>query len=61
MGFGMAAKSQILSSLENAELVLLTPDSTISVPLYWQQWGISTALSRSLARQIESCAQLAHQ
>ncbi|EPJ52577.1 MAG: hypothetical protein OFPI_13430 [Osedax symbiont Rs2] len=60
MGFGMAPKLQMQQLLDNGELVLITPENSIAVPLYWQQWGISTDLSRSLAEQIQHFAKIAH-
>ncbi|MFT5707204.1 MAG: LysR family transcriptional regulator (chromosome initiation inhibitor) [Oceanospirillaceae bacterium] len=60
MGFGMAPKLQIQRYLDSGELCLLTPEHSIQIPLYWQHWGVNTDISRSLAYQIERCAQLAH-
>ncbi|NRA21731.1 MAG: LysR family transcriptional regulator ArgP [Oceanospirillaceae bacterium] len=60
MGFGMAQKIQIQPLLDSGELVLLTPEKTIEVPLFWHQWGIKTQLSQSLSRQIAEAAAAAH-
>ncbi len=60
MGFGMAPKLQMQHLLDSGDLVLITPQHSIAVPLYWQQWGISTELSRSLAEQIQHFATIAH-
>ena len=61
MGFGMAPKNQMQPLLDRSELRLLTPDHSINVPMYWQQWGVETDFSRSLAVQIQNCAKIAHQ
>jgi len=60
MGFGMAPKIQVQPLLDNGELVLLTPEKAIEIPLYWQQWGIKTPLSQSLGTQITKAASIAH-
>jgi LysR family transcriptional regulator (chromosome initiation inhibitor) len=60
MGFGMAPIQQISPFLNVNKLVLLTPNSSIDVPLYWQQWGINTELGQSLAKQIIQFATAAH-
>jgi LysR family transcriptional regulator (chromosome initiation inhibitor) len=60
MGFGMAPTLQINPFLKTNELVLLTPNSSMDVPLYWQQWGVNTELGQSLAKQIIQFATAAH-
>lgn len=60
MGFGMAPKEQVQRYLNSKELVLVTPESSIDIPLYWQHWGINTEISRSLAQQLERFALHAH-
>ena len=60
MGFGMAPKLQIQPLLDTGELVLLTPNKQIEVPLFWHQWGLKTPLGHSLSRQIANAAAIAH-
>ncbi|NEE17002.1 LysR family transcriptional regulator ArgP, partial [Streptomyces sp. SID7499] len=38
MGWGMVPEVQAEPLLSSGRLVLLTPDHTVDVPLYWQQW-----------------------
>jgi len=60
MGFGMAPKIQLQPLLDSGEVVMLTPEKPITVPLYWHQWGLKTPLSRSLSDQITQAAKVAH-
>jgi len=60
MGFGMAPLIQLQPFLDSGELVLLTPNKPVEIALFWQQWGIKTALSKSLSAQISAAASIVH-
>ncbi|MGB1239669.1 MAG: LysR family transcriptional regulator ArgP [Pseudomonadales bacterium] len=53
MGFGMAPRAQIEEQLNNGELLLVTPDLPLSVPLYWLEWGVKTQLGESLSHCLQ--------
>lgn len=59
LGFGMLPYMQAKPLLDKAELVYLTPDKPMLVPLFWHQWGIKTKLNQQLKKHIEQAAKLA--
>ncbi|WP_271272959.1 LysR family transcriptional regulator ArgP [Aliamphritea hakodatensis] len=52
MGWGMAPKAQVKQLLLNGELTELTPGKTVTVPLYWHQWRVSSGLTDALRTHI---------
>ena len=52
MGWGMAPKAQVQQLLSNGELTELTPQKTVTVPLYWHQWRVSSSLIETLKQHI---------
>lgn len=57
LGFGMLPTIQAKTWQERGELIPLTPNKPIYVPLYWHEWGGVTALSQSLRDTIQQAAQ----
>ncbi|WP_020560753.1 LysR family transcriptional regulator ArgP [Thiofilum flexile] len=60
MGFGMAPEMQVRKLVEQGQLVYLTPDLPLDIPLFWHQWGIETELMRSLNSIILAGAKQVH-
>lgn len=60
MGFGLAPQGQIANHLKTGELIKLTPELPLDIPLYWHQWGLETELTRSLTQAIQAAALAAH-
>lgn len=60
MGFGMVPEMQMLEQLNQGELICLTPDYPIDIPLFWHQWGIETELMKSLTNVILAGSQQVH-
>ncbi|WP_261843603.1 LysR family transcriptional regulator ArgP [Aliamphritea ceti] len=52
MGWGLAPKEQLLDLLDKGEIVELTPQQTVTVPLYWHQWRVSSGLTDSLKQHV---------
>ncbi|WP_424920017.1 LysR family transcriptional regulator ArgP [Streptomyces sp. wa1064] len=55
MGWGMVPEVQAEPLLSSGRLVRLTPDHTVDVPLYWQQWKLESpalaAVSEAVAAE----------
>ncbi|MBK8455429.1 MAG: LysR family transcriptional regulator ArgP [Thiofilum sp.] len=60
MGFGMAPEIQVQKQLEKGQLIYLTPELPLDIPLFWHQWGIETELMRSLNSVILAGAKQVH-
>lgn len=58
LGYGMLPTLQIDRALAAGELVDLTPDDGIEVPLVWHAWNIQTPLTQALSEQIIKTARL---
>jgi len=58
LGYGMFPTLQIDRALAAGELVNLTPDDGIDVPLVWHAWNIQTPLTKALSEQIIKTARL---
>jgi LysR family transcriptional regulator (chromosome initiation inhibitor) len=60
MGFGMAPEIQVRERLEAGHIMYLTPEAPVDIALYWHQWGIETALIKSLTSTIQLGAKSVH-
>lgn len=58
-GYGMSPLAQCAPQLESGQLVDLTPDVPVYVPLYWHTWPVDSELIGSLTRALVDGAQKA--
>lgn len=56
LGYAMAPSQRIKDMLANGQLVELTPDCKVTVPLYWHHWKMEPPLARALTQTITSHA-----
>ncbi|MFI7290729.1 LysR family transcriptional regulator ArgP [Streptomyces anulatus] len=52
MGWGMLPEVQAEPLLSGGRLVRLTPDHTVDVPLYWQQWKLESPALATVAEAV---------
>ncbi|MFJ5048366.1 LysR family transcriptional regulator ArgP [Streptomyces sp. NPDC088719] len=52
MGWGMVPEVQAEPLLSSGRLVRLTPDHTVDVPLYWQQWKLESPALAAVAEAV---------
>ena len=59
LGWGMLPELQLaqLAQLESGTLTPLTPAARVDIPLYWQQWRLTTAALDHIASAITDAAQ----
>lgn len=57
LGYAMAPSQRINDMLTSGQLVELTPDCKVTVPLYWHHWKMEPPLARALTQTITSHAQ----
>jgi LysR family transcriptional regulator (chromosome initiation inhibitor) len=58
LGWGMLPDLQTEADLADGSLVLL-PGSPVDVPLYWQQWNLTSALLDAVAAAVAEAARTA--
>lgn len=56
LGYAMAPIQRIKDMLASGQLVELTPDCKVTVPLYWHHWKMEPPLARALTQTITSHA-----
>ncbi|MDX6363408.1 MAG: LysR family transcriptional regulator, chromosome initiation inhibitor, partial [Streptomyces sp.] len=56
MGWGMVPVVQAGPLLRAGRLVLLAPDRTVDVPLYWQQWKLDSPALSAVAEAVAAVA-----
>ncbi|MFJ9076303.1 LysR family transcriptional regulator ArgP [Streptomyces sp. NPDC102278] len=56
LGWGLVPQSQAEPLLRTGELALLTPERTLDVPLYWQQWKLDSPVLAVVAKVIAEAA-----
>jgi LysR family transcriptional regulator (chromosome initiation inhibitor) len=56
LGYAMAPAQRINGMLTSGQLVELTPDCKVTVPLYWHHWKMESPLARALTQTITSHA-----
>lgn len=57
LGYAMAPSKRIKDMLTSGQLVELTPDCKVTVPLYWHHWKMEPPLARAVTQTITSHAQ----
>ena len=53
LGWGMVPRDQAESALTSGELVMISEDKPVMVPLFWHQWSISTGLIESIRQALQ--------
>ncbi|MFK4148758.1 LysR family transcriptional regulator ArgP [Streptomyces sp. NPDC004065] len=56
LGWGMVPEAQAAPLLRAGRLTRLTPDRTVEVPLYWQQWRLDSPALAALAHAVAATA-----
>lgn len=56
LGYGLIPHQQIADLLTSGQLVELTPDCKMTVPLYWHHWQMEVPLARAMTQTITAHA-----
>lgn len=56
LGYGLVPRQQVTHLLATGQLVELTPDCKVTVPLYWHHWKLELPLAQAITQAITAHA-----